>query len=366
MNRKNFLSSVLGIGAMGSAFAGSPSRRTAAPSHLTVAQSRSTTAPSPRPATQPPSTVQPLLIPPYLKPGDSIGITCPAGDITLKEIQPAVQQIESWGFHVKVGDTVGKKDFIFGGTDAERLADFQQMLSDPSISAILCARGGYGAVHLIDQLDFSPLYQHPKWIIGFSDITVILCHLHTNLNIASVHSKMCNSFPDDWAKAEPVQIASILSIRQALNGEKMKYTIPPQDHNRIGSAQGQLIGGNLKTIETLAGTHSDIDTAGTILFVEDTGEYLYSIDRMFWHLQRTGKLDRLAGLIVGGFKVKPDDPGEEYGRSLYDIVTERIKPYTYPVCFDFPVGHQKENYALKYGIPHTLDIRTDLVNLMEI
>ena len=361
MNRKNFLSSVLGLGVMGPAFATTQSR------HNAKTSSRSTTS-TRGAALLPPSPpkVQPLLIPPYLKPGDSIGITCPAGDITLKEIQPAVQQIESWGFHVKVGDTVGKKDFIFGGADAERLADFQQMLSDPSISAILCARGGYGAVHLIDQLDFSPLYQHPKWVIGFSDITVILCHLHTNLNIASIHSKMCNSFPDDWAKAEPVQIASIFSIRQALTGEKMNYTVPPQDHNRLGSAHGQLIGGNLKTIETLAGTHSDIDTAGTILFLEDTGEYLYSIDRMFWHLQRTGKLDRLAGLIVGGFKVKPDDPGEEYGRSLYDIVTERIKPYSFPVCFDFPVGHQKENYALKYGMPHTLDIRTDQVNLLEI
>jgi len=354
MNRKIFLTSVLGIGATGSVFADTQSGSNATQSRLSGAPPASA------------STIQPLLLPPYLKPGDSIGITCPAGDITLKEIQPAVQQIGSWGFHVKVGDTVGKKDFIFGGTDAERLADFQQMLADPSLGAILCARGGYGAVHLIDQLDFSPLYQHPKWIIGFSDITVILCHLHTCLNIASIHSKMCNSFPDDWEKAEPVQVASILSIRQALSGEKMKYTVPPQDHNRVGMARGQLIGGNLKTIETLAGTRSDIDTAGKILFVEDTGEYLYSIDRMFWHLQRTGKLDRLAGLVVGGFKVKPDDPGEEYGRSLYDIVTERIKPYSYPVCFDFPVGHQKENYALKYGMPHSLEIRKDQVNLMEI
>jgi muramoyltetrapeptide carboxypeptidase len=306
-----------------------------------------------------------LLIPPYLKPGDTIGITCPAGDISLKEIQPAVQQIESWGFKTKAGNTVGKKDFIYGGTDAERLADFQQMLDDPEVKAILCARGGYGAVHIIDQLNFSPLLQTPKWIIGFSDITVLLCHIHNNLHIASIHSKMCNSFPDDWAKAEPVQVASILSIRQALSGEKMQYTPPARPQNRPGSAEGQLIGGNLKTIESLAGTSSDIDTAGKILFVEDTGEYLYSIDRMFWHLQRTGKLDRLAGLVVGGFKIKPDDAGEEFGRTLYDIVTERIKSYTYPVCFDFPVGHQKENYALKYGIPHTLLVTPEQVSLTE-
>ena len=338
MNRKKFLASIVAAGAM-------------IPSLDSSAKDR--------------SSPSPLLIPPYLRPGDTIGITCPAGDITLKEIQPAIQQIESWGFKIKTGDTVGKKDFIYGGTDAERLADFQQMLNDPELQAILCARGGYGAVHLIDELNFSPLLQHPKWIIGFSDITVLLCHIHTNFHIASIHSKMCNSFPDDWAKAEPVQIASILSLRQALNGEKMQYAAPPRSQNRPGSAEGQLIGGNLKTIESLAGTASDIDTAGKILFVEDTGEYLYSIDRMFWHLQRTGKLDRLAGLVVGGFKVKPDDAGEEFGRTLYDIVTERIKPFAYPVCFDFPVGHQKENYALKYGVPHTLEVQNDQVRLTE-
>jgi muramoyltetrapeptide carboxypeptidase len=145
----------------------------------------------------------------------------------------------------------------------------------------------------------------------------------------------------------------------------MKYSTSPKPQNRPGTAEGQLVGGNLKTIETLAGTRSDIDTAGKILFVEDTGEYLYSIDRMFWQLQRTGKLDRLSGLIVGGFKIKPDDPGEEFGRTVYDIVTERVRTYAYPVCFDFPVGHQKENYAFKYGVPHTLVVGTDQVTLTE-
>ncbi|HWK02821.1 MAG TPA: LD-carboxypeptidase [Puia sp.] len=307
----------------------------------------------------------PFIIPPYLAPGDTIGITCPAGFITAKEIQPAVQLIESWGFKIRVGDTVGKRDFTFGGTDAERAADLQQMLDDPSLKAILCARGGYGAVHIIDRLDFSGLSASPKWIIGFSDITVILCHLHRQLNMASIHSKMCNSFPEDWSKAEPVQAQSILSIRQALTGEKILYDIPHQEKNRPGSGEGLLVGGNLKTIETLSGTSSDIDTAGKILFVEDTGEYLYSIDRMFWHLERTGKLSSLQGLIIGGFKVKPDDPGDEFGRTLYEIVLERVKPYAYPVCFDFPVGHQKNNFALKVGVPHSLLVQADQVRLIE-
>jgi muramoyltetrapeptide carboxypeptidase len=348
MNRKNFVSGLLAMSAAG--------RLATRPAPLPVSVSARVKAD--------PQEL-PLIIPPYLHSGDTIGITCPAGDITLKEIQPSVQLIESWGFRTRIGDTVGKKDYIFGGNDDQRAADFQQMLNDPGISAILCARGGYGAVHIIDRLDFSPLTSHPKWIIGFSDITVILCHLHANLNIASIHSKMCNSFPDDWTKAEPVQAASILSIRSALSGEKMQYNPPAYAMNRMGKASGQLIGGNLKTIETLAGTRSDIDTAGKILFVEDTGEYLYSIDRMFWHLERAGKLQRLAGLVVGGFKIKPDDPGEEYGHTIYDIVGERIKPYSFPVCFDFPVGHQLENYALRYGMQHVLDVGEGAVTLTQ-
>ena len=209
MNRKNFLSSVLAIGAI-------------KPDSLYAISFQHDQRGMP---SSPPSI---LLIPPYLQPGDTIGITCPAGNITLKEIQPAIQQIQGWGFQIRIGDTVGKKDFTFGGTDAERLADFQQMLDDPAVKAILCARGGYGTVHIVDGLNFSSLLQHPKWIIGFSDITVLLCHIHTNLHIASIHSKMCNSFPDDWSKAEPVQVASILSIRQALTGEKMQYAAQPQ------------------------------------------------------------------------------------------------------------------------------------------
>ncbi|HMH22669.1 MAG TPA: LD-carboxypeptidase [Puia sp.] len=341
MNRKYFLSTVLGIGAALPALTESGVRNGLQHDDL------------------------PLIIPPYLRPGDMIGITCPAGFITLAEIQPALQQIEDWGFCARIGDTVGKKDFTFGGTDAERAADLQQMLDDPSLRAILCARGDYGAVHIIDRLDLSGLLRNPKWIIGFSDITVIHSHIHRHLNMASIHSKMCNSFPDDWTKAEPVQVETILSIRKALSGEKMQYAATPHPFNRAGIAEGALVGGNLKTIETLSATASDISTAGKILFVEDTGEYLYSIDRMFWNLERTGKLARLKGLIIGGFKVKPDDPGDEYGRTLYDIVQERVKPYTYPVSFDFPVGHQKNNFALKCGIIHRLEVAADKTTLEE-
>ncbi|HVM89369.1 MAG TPA: LD-carboxypeptidase [Puia sp.] len=339
MNRKNFLSSVLTFGAV---------------------------VPFSKYIDEEGGSSKPLIVPEYLKPGDIIGITCPAGYITLQEIQSAMQQVENWGFKIRIGDTVGKRDFTFGGTDEERIKDFQQMLDDDSIRAIMCARGGYGSVHIIDALKFRKFVLKPKWIIGFSDITVIHSHLSRNFNIASVHSKMCNSFPDDWAKAEQVQIDSILSIKQSLTGEKMKYLFPGNANNKTGITEGQLVGGNLKTIESLSGTKSDIETDGKILFVEDTGEYLYSIDRMFWNLKRTGKLSNLKALIIGGFKIKPDDAGEEFGKTLYEIILEKVQGLNYPVCFDFPVGHQKENYALKCGIRHRLNVTTDKCSLIEL
>ena len=329
MNRKNFLSSILPFTA----------------SANDTIKGHNQIDPEARP-----------LIPAYLKKGDTIGITCPAGFITSEEIKPAIDKLIEWGFEISIGNTVGKRDFTFGGTDDERLNDFQQMLDDKKIRAILCARGGYGAVRIIDKIDFSKFAVHPKWIIGFSDITVMHSHLNRNYGIASIHSKMCNSFPDDWSKAEPVQIETIESIQKCLTGEKLNYPIIPNQKNKTGIATGILVGGNLKTIESLTGSKSDLVTTNKILFVEDTGEYLYSIDRMFWNLKRSGKLSNLAALIVGGFKIKKDDEGEEFGKILEEIVLEKVKEFNYPVCFDFPVGHQKNNFALKCGLRHTLTV----------
>jgi muramoyltetrapeptide carboxypeptidase len=304
--------------------------------------------------------------PPFLKTGDTIGITAPAGYITAEEIAPSVALMEKWGYKIKVGDTIGEKDFTFAGTDEERLADFQKMLDDPKVKAIMCARGGYGSIRILDKINWNRFKVKPKWIIGFSDITVLHAHINRNFGIATIHSKMCNSFPDDWSKAEPIQVETIESIHKALSGEKMKYEATPNVNNRLGVAEGTLVGGNLKTLETLAGSASDLYTAGKILFVEDTGEYMYSIDRMFWSLKRTGKLSRLKGLIVGGFRVKTDADTEDFGETLEQIVLEKIKNYKYPVCFDFPVGHQKNNFALKCGARHRLNITTDSVSLKEI
>jgi len=304
-------------------------------------------------------------IPPYLVKGDLIGITAPAGFLVPADIMPAVKQLEAWGFRVKMGSSVGKRSGSLSGTDEERLSDIQQQLDDREIKAIFCARGGYGSVRIIERIDWSKFRKHPKWILGFSDITVIHSYVN-NLGVASIHSKMGGAFPADTANLEQVTRETAESIRKALIGEKIIYPVKPHEKNRTGRATGVVVGGNLKTIESLAGSKSDIDTKNKILFLEDVGEYLYSIDRMFWNLEQSGKLEKLAGLVIGGFRVKPaDTPDEEFGKDLYEIVWEKIRKYSFPVCFDFPVGHQKNNYAIKCGVRHLLDVRATEVSLTE-
>ncbi len=329
MKRKHFLSSLVPLAA----------------SFTAVARGKSSMDPD-----------SPVRIPPYLKRGDTVGICCPAGFITAEDIQPALLKLTEWGFNTRIGGSIGKKNFTYGGTDDERSGDLQQLLDDKNIKAILFARGGYGGIRIIDRLNFKKFDKDPKWIIGFSDATVFHSHINENYRVATIHAKMCNSFPSDWSKAEPVQKETIESINQCLTGEKMKYLFTPNEKNKTGLAVGELVGGNLKTLESLAGSKSDISTNDKILFVEDTGEYLYSIDRMFWNLKRTGKLEKLKGLIIGGFKIKADDPGEEFGKTIEEMVLEKVVEYNYPVCFDFPVGHQKNNFALKCGVLHTLGV----------
>ncbi len=298
-------------------------------------------------------------IPPYLKKGDLIGICCPSGHITPEECQAAINKMKDWGFEIRIGNTVGATDFTFAGPDEERAKDMQQMLDDPDIKAIMLGRGGYGAVRMIDKIDFTKFVKHPKWIIGFSDATVFHCHINRNYGIATLHSKMCNSFPDDFSTATQTQIDSIDSIRQCLVGDKMKYERLPLAENRFGEGEATLVGGNLSIIQMMEGSVSDLNTEGKILFIEDVDEYGYKIDGMLWNLKRGRKLNRLKGLVVGEFRIKPDDPGEEFGQTIYDMVMEKVQEYHYPVCFDFPVGHVKENYALKCGVRHKLSVRKE-------
>lgn len=313
------------------------------------------------------STRKKITLPPYLHSGDTIGITCPAGHISLEEIQSSLEVMQSWGLKILIGETVGKKWGTFGGTDQERKEDFDKMLRNPTVKAIMCARGGYGIVRIIDTLALETLEENPKWIIGFSDVTVLHSHINRNQRIATIHSKMCNSFPDKWQDAEQLRKDSIISIQKALFGEAVNYNILPNSNNRIGIVEAEVIGGNLRTIENLAGTISEIQTKDKILFLEEVEEPMYNVDRMFWNLKRTGKLAELKGLIIGGFKIKPDDdPADTFGLTLYEIILEKTKEYNYPICFDFPVGHQVNNFAIKCGVKHHLEVSASSIVFKEI
>lgn len=301
-----------------------------------------------------------IRIPPYLQKGDTIGILCPAGAMPVERVSECIRVLnEDWGFTTKVGKTVGNKFNYFSGTDEDRLADFQQMLDDEEVKAVLCARGGYGMGRIIDRIDFKKFKKQPKWIIGYSDITVLHSHLYSNYYISSLHSPMAGAFNDDGYKNEFVQ-----SLKNALDGKKMKYQCPVHEFNRKGEAIGELVGGNLALLAHLVGTDSDIKTRGRILFIEDVGEYLYNIDRMMYQLKRSGKLSKLAGLIIGGF-TDSKDTENPFGQTAYEIIRDIVKDYEYPVCFDFPVSHMDRNYALKIGVGYKLKVTKSKVSLEE-
>lgn len=301
-----------------------------------------------------------IKIPPYLKKGDLIGITCPGGYMAKEKVQTCIETLYQWGYRVKIGKTVGGGSATyFSGTDEERLEDLQQMLDDNQIRAILCGRGGYGTGRIIDRLDFNRFKKHPKWVIGFSDITVLHCHIHNNFNISTLHAPMAAAFNEEGYKNEYV-----LSLKRALSGKKIKYSCAPHPFNRTGLGSGPLVGGNLSLLVNLIGTPSDLKTRGKILFIEEVGEYLYSADRMIHHLKRSGKLERLAGLIIGGF-TNMKDTERPFGESVQESIYHLIADYKYPVCMDFPVSHDKENYALKTGTAYQLQVTAKKVMLTE-
>lgn len=301
-----------------------------------------------------------IILPPYLQPGDTIGITCPAGAVDLSEMEPMFKQLSEWGFQLKIGSTVGSNYFKFSGSDEERTNDLQAMLDDENIKAILFGRGGYGVVRIIDQLNFSKFRLQPKWLLGYSDITCFHSHLHTQFQIASIHAHMGAGF-----RNENMDEYSTKKILDTLIGIPAEYDIATHEMNRKGSGQGQLCGGNLALLSDLIGTPSDLNTTGKILVIEDIGEYKYNIDRMMWQLLRAGKLNDLAGLIVGGFTGTLDND-TPFGMSEYEIIWEKVKSFSYPVCFNFPVGHQSLNYPLKMGAEFELIVEANQVILKEI
>ncbi|GAB2771625.1 muramoyltetrapeptide carboxypeptidase [Hymenobacter luteus] len=283
----------------------------------------------------------PTTAPAPLRPGDQVAIVCPARKASHEELAAAVATLESWGLRVVLGASTNIAHHQFGGDDEVRRQDFQQQLDNPDIRAILCARGGYGTPRIIDGLDFSRFAQDPKWIVGFSDITTLHCHL-LKLGHQSIHGVMPLLFHQEGGEE------SVESLRKALFGEELRYTLSAHPLNQLGTAIGELVGGNLSLLQTLTGTASDVSTAGRILFLEDIDEYLYAIDRMMLHLDRTGKLRHLAGLLVGHF-TNPQDNAVPYGQTPNEIIQHYAGKYGFPVAHGFPIGHEPQNIALIVG-----------------
>ena len=297
-----------------------------------------------------------MITPPYLKKGDRIAIVSPARKITAAEVEPAIRMFRAWGLEVVEGEHLYASWSQFAGSDEQRSSDLQQMLDDDSIRAISCSRGGYGTVRIIDRLDFTRFVQNPKWIIGYSDVTVLHSHIHRHFGIETLHAIMPLNFKDK-CDGNP----SINTLKKALFGKELKYVLPADLHNRMGSAKGQLVGGNLSILYSLTNTRSDISTNGKILFLEDLDEYLYHIDRMMMNLRRSGKLEGLAGLIVGGM-TKMQDNEEPFNKTAIEIISEAVEDYPYPVCYNFPAGHLDDNRALILGREVTFEV-SDLVHL---
>ena len=301
-----------------------------------------------------------IKIPSYLNDGDTIGIVCPAGYMAGEKVQACIDTLREWGWLVKTGLTVdAASENYFSGSDAERLEDLQLMLDDEKINAILFARGGYGVSRIIDRIDFKKFIARPKWLIGFSDITVLHSHIYNNLKISTLHGPMAGAF-NNAGKGD----RNLLSLQKVLRGEKIHYECSTHSFNRTGEAIGELVGGNLALLAHCVGTPSDIKTKGKILFIEDIGEYLYNIDRMLYQLKRAGRFEKLAGLIVGSFSDNKDTD-RPFGNQVEEIIRDAVAEYDFPVCFNFPVGHAKENLALKIGFGYKLKVGRRKVSLEE-
>lgn len=288
-----------------------------------------------------------IHFPPSLQKGDTVALVCTARKFTPQEALPAIELLKSWGLIPKLGKTIGLDNFQLGGTDLERASDFQDQLNDDAVRAIWCVRGGYGTIRIIDQVDFSGFQSCPKWVMGFSDVTVLHSHIH-NLGIATLHSIMPFSLP----KADQ---AAIDSLQDALFGHKLHYQILSSTYNKLGTVTGQLVGGNLSILYSLLGSPSSITTHNKILYIEDLDEYLYHIDRMMMNLKRNGYFNKVKGIIVGGMTDMHDN-SIPFGMDAKQIILDVTREFDIPICFDFPAGHIPDNRALILGGQVQLDI----------
>ncbi|SFE57859.1 S66 peptidase family protein [Sunxiuqinia elliptica] len=285
----------------------------------------------------------------FLKTGDRIRIVSPAGKVPRQKIEAGVELLQKEGFDIRWGEHVFDSHFQFASTDEQRLKDLQEALDDPDCKAIICSRGGYGAIRLVDQLDFSNFRKHPKWLVGFSDITILHAKIQQE-GFCSIHGAM----PGFYLREEqPTE--SFAELVKVLRGQAEAISVPAHNFNREGKGQGLLVGGNLSILYSLLGTPLQANTKGDILFIEDLSEYLYHLDRIMHSLKLAGKLEYLHGLVVGGFTEMKDNDSP-FGQTAYEIIQASVQDYDYPVCFDFPAGHIERNLPLILGANYTLAV----------
>ncbi len=300
---------------------------------------------------------KPLLVPAFLQPGDTVGVLAPASKVSYEDCVPGLQILrEKWYLDVLECPTLRGDYYQYSGTDQQRLNDLQALLDNPDVKAILAARGGYGCSRIIDELDFTEFKKSPKWLVGFSDLTAVLSHVNA-LGYAGIHAPMVKTMANEGGEQ------ALESLRKALFGEVVQYTIHPHPYNKTGSAAAAVTGGNLCLLAHLLGSSSAVATDGRILFIEDINEYLYNIDRMMIQLKRAGQLQNLAGLIVGQFTDVRDNTDPVFGKTAYEIISDHTQKYGYPICFDFPVGHVSDNRALPVGMMATLEVESSRVSL---
>lgn len=293
----------------------------------------------------------PPIIPPWLKAGDLVGITATARFIEKEELQRFTAFLEKQGLRVHFGSSIGKMQHQFGGSDEERADSFNELLRNPDIRAIFCARGGYGSARLLHLLDAKALQHDPKWIVGFSDITALHLWIWKTFRMASIHAVMPSVLTGADAEAEEL---SMHSLWKALSGETLKYKLPDHTFNRGAHAEGILLGGNLSVWYSLRGTPVDLDSDGCLLMLEDLDEYLYHVDRMMLNLSLGNKLDRLAGLICGGMTEMKDNQ-VPFGSKAEEIIARHTEYFHYPLRFNAPFGHISPNMALRFGMPARIE-----------
>ena len=291
-----------------------------------------------------------MKIPPPIKPGDKIRIVSPAGKVKEEFVYPAVEWLQKQGYRIELGKHVFDSHFQFAGTDGQRLEDLQTAMDDHETAAIICSRGGYGTVRFIRKLDFSKFVSNPKWLVGFSDITILHSCLN-NRQVATIHGAMPKHFFDkDGNPSENLE-----SLMKLLTSGKSNYSFKKSENNRSGKVSGELVGGNLSIISSMQGTPCELKTKGKILFLEDIDEFLYHTDRMIHQLKLSGKLEGLAGLVLGDFTDMKDNESP-FGKSVHEIIMDAVQEYDYPVCFGFPAGHDKRNLALAFGMTWDLEV----------